>query len=510
MRNGATERTENEMINLFVLSFLLLVNGGWSVWEMWSDCSVTCGGGIQRRTRQCNSPPPDPDGQPCSNISSETKNCSQETCQTCGSIRRGFGNVLYCNYTSDGHQVCQVGCRQGLTFLLNHLPDMFYICGPNTSYQWSNSPPSCAAARGPSAVSSVSTLSYVGISCSNVAEVEQQLREKASNEYPCVRNGTCEFKIQAFGCSSARKRRSQREVKIDIKLTIPLSNDRDLGLETLNSLSNVTCPSGTYAADDTCELCSIGKYQDNVGQTECKVCPSGYTTETVASRDVSDCIDRSLSSVVTIIADIGDIIANTLRFRLIDYIRGSRSKLLHNRVLVNCQYSMATFSTSERKRRPRGDRKSQEMTMHLQQTFNAAIQTNLYPRSQIDIFVEVLQSDGGNYCASVNAATLAVIDAGIPMKDFVCACSASHINDTSVVDINYLEESSGGPEIIVAVLPKSDQIVFLEMNGRLHEDNLSKVIDSAVKGCKDVYTILERTVRDNVSEVASSHGWELQ
>ena len=51
---------------------------------------------------------------------------------------------------------------------------------------------------------------------------------------------------------------------------------------------------------------------------------------------------------------------------------------------------MATFSTGERKNRPRGDRKSQEMTMHLQQTFDAAILTNLYPRSQIDIYVEVV------------------------------------------------------------------------------------------------------------------------
>lgn len=70
-------------------------------------------------------------------------------------------------------------------------------------------------------------------------------------------------------------------------------------------------------------------------------------------------------------------------------IRGSKSKALHDKVLVNCQYSMATFSTGERKRRPRGDRKSKEMTMHLQQTFDAAIITNLHPRSQIDIFVEV-------------------------------------------------------------------------------------------------------------------------
>jgi len=70
-------------------------------------------------------------------------------------------------------------------------------------------------------------------------------------------------------------------------------------------------------------------------------------------------------------------------------VTGGRGKALHDKVVVNCQYSMATFSTGERKRRPRGDRKSQEMSMHLQQTFNAAILTSLYPRSQIDIFVEV-------------------------------------------------------------------------------------------------------------------------
>jgi hypothetical protein len=57
--------------------------------------------------------------------------------------------------------------------------------------------------------------------------------------------------------------------------------------------------------------------------------------------------------------------------------------------------------------------------------FQATIKTELYPRSQIDIFVEVLQADGGNYCACVNAATLALIDAGIPLKDYVTACTAS-------------------------------------------------------------------------------------
>lgn len=94
------------------------------------------------------------------------------------------------------------------------------------------------------------------------------------------------------------------------------------------------------------------------------------------------------------------------------------------------------------------------------------------------------------------------------MKDYVCACSASFVSDTPIVDISYLEESSGGAELIVATLPKSEQIVFLEMNARLHEDNLSPVLDLAVKGCKDIHDVLDQAVRDHVGEVAALTGFE--
>lgn len=70
-------------------------------------------------------------------------------------------------------------------------------------------------------------------------------------------------------------------------------------------------------------------------------------------------------------------------------MRGSRGRARHDRAVINCQYSMATFSTAERKRRPHGDRKSTEMSLHLKQTFEAAVMTQLFPRSQIDIYVKV-------------------------------------------------------------------------------------------------------------------------
>ena len=46
-----------------------------------------------------------------------------------------------------------------------------------------------------------------------------------------------------------------------------------------------------------------------------------------------------------------------------------------------------------------------------------------YPRAVIDVFVEVLQADGGSRCAGINAASVALADAGINMRDLVSACA---------------------------------------------------------------------------------------
>ena len=62
---------------------------------------------------------------------------------------------------------------------------------------------------------------------------------------------------------------------------------------------------------------------------------------------------------------------------------------MYDKAIINCQYSVATFSGTERKNRPHGDWKTIEMTMNLKQTFEAVILLEKFPKSQIDIYVEV-------------------------------------------------------------------------------------------------------------------------
>lgn len=169
---------------------------------------------------------------------------------------------------------------------------------------------------------------------------------------------------------------------------------------------------------------------------------------------------------------------------------------------------MATFSTSERKSRPRGDRKSEEMAIHLKQSLSAAIMVELYEKSQIDVYVEILEADGGTYCASVNAATLALVDAGICLREYVCACTASLANgDVPLLDVSHVEEVSGGPTLCISALPTSEKVALLQMSQRFHLDHLPKVLKKAMEGCKEIQTIIDRAVREYLAIVGSASDW---
>ena len=98
---------------------------------------------------------------------------------------------------------------------------------------------------------------------------------------------------------------------------------------------------------------------------------------------------------------------------------------------------------------------------------------------------------------------MALIDAGIPLKDYVTACTAGYTNGRVLVDVNN-QESGGGSELTMAILPKSEEIVLLEMAQRFHVDHLSKVMDAAMNGCKEINDILEKVVRRHLINVSAS------
>ena len=61
------------------------VDGDWSPWSGWTQCSTTCGIGSRDRKRTCTNPPPQNKGAPCAGNGTQTHSCFDRKCP--GTIR---------------------------------------------------------------------------------------------------------------------------------------------------------------------------------------------------------------------------------------------------------------------------------------------------------------------------------------------------------------------------------------------------------------------------------------
>ena len=170
-----------------------------------------------------------------------------------------------------------------------------------------------------------------------------------------------------------------------------------------------------------------------------------------------------------------------------------------DRAYIRCRYNMAPFSVDDRKR-PGPDRRSVEISKITAEALQPSILLEKYPRSLIDIFIEVLEAEGGTRCAGITAAAVALADAGIPMKDMVVACAAGKVNDEVVLDLSEVEDKEGQADVPVAIMPRSGKITLLQSDGSLNPEEFEKAIDLAVEGCQTISEIQKEALKKRYGE----------
>ncbi|MFC2174613.1 exosome complex exonuclease Rrp41 [archaeon] len=167
------------------------------------------------------------------------------------------------------------------------------------------------------------------------------------------------------------------------------------------------------------------------------------------------------------------------------------------------RYNMAPFSVDDRKR-PGPDRRSTEISKISAEALEKVVLVENFPNTMINVFVEVLQADAGTRCAALTAASVALADAGLPMRDLVVSCAAGKIDNTVVLDLGKKEDNFGQADVPIAILPRTDEIVLLQMDGDLTKEEFHKAAEMSIKAAKEIYVLQKKALTASFKEGGGS------
>jgi exosome complex component RRP41 len=167
--------------------------------------------------------------------------------------------------------------------------------------------------------------------------------------------------------------------------------------------------------------------------------------------------------------------------------------------VVKYRYNMAPFSVDDRKR-PGPDRRSQEISKVSREALDPVILRELYPKTAIEVYVEVLQSDAGTRTAGINAASVALADAGIPMKDLVSSVAIGKIDGEVVLDLDAKEDNFGEADMPIAMIARTNTITLLQMDGRLKKEEFERGLKLAMNGCRKIYELQKAALVEKYSK----------
>ena len=178
-------------------------------------------------------------------------------------------------------------------------------------------------------------------------------------------------------------------------------------------------------------------------------------------------------------------------------VRGPRT--LHPQHMQNAQkgilrvnYGMMPFSVWDRIR-PGPSRRSQEINKVIEWALSECVDLDAFPNTVIDVFIQIPQADAGTRVAGINAAVMALAQAGVPMKEMASAIAVGKIDKTLVVDIDKDEEDyregEGSTDIPMCWLSRSGKLSLLQLDGKISVSELKEALKIGKEACKKIYKI---------------------
>ncbi|KAK2958446.1 putative Exosome complex component RRP41 like protein [Blattamonas nauphoetae] len=166
-----------------------------------------------------------------------------------------------------------------------------------------------------------------------------------------------------------------------------------------------------------------------------------------------------------------------------------------DRGTIETGFFISPFAPVDRKNSSRFDKRSKETQALLIHLFESIVILDQLPRSSIQINITVIDSDGSLQAATINAAVLALVSAGIPMKSLVSACEVSLIDDEILLDPTQDETYFASGTLLTGHVTHSNDIALMESTGQIPHDTLTSMLAQAHQGCEQITDFMEKALQ---------------
>eukprot|EP01061_Rhynchopus_euleeides_P027714 TRINITY_DN45071_c0_g1_i1.p1 TRINITY_DN45071_c0_g1~~TRINITY_DN45071_c0_g1_i1.p1 ORF type:complete len:248 (+),score=98.32 TRINITY_DN45071_c0_g1_i1:176-919(+) len=184
-------------------------------------------------------------------------------------------------------------------------------------------------------------------------------------------------------------------------------------------------------------------------------------------------------------------------------VAGVRDELCS--VTTKCTFSELSSASGHRRR---NEQNAQEMSDTVRSVLDGLILRHLYPQSTIHVHLEVHLDDGSALPALLNACTIALAAAGVPVKDLMTACSASLIDSHVLLDVTEKESKAAGPAVTVAVLPASGDILLLLMDQQAEPEEVKRILGETTKGTTKLHAQIKKCLVDHTKQLLKTRPQE--
>ena len=166
---------------------------------------------------------------------------------------------------------------------------------------------------------------------------------------------------------------------------------------------------------------------------------------------------------------------------------------------LRCNYNMMSFSVEDRIR-PGPNRRSTEISKIMQWALEPVLMIDKYSNMVIDVHINIIDANASTRCAAINAAAMALAQAGIPMKDMVSSVSIGKLDKQLVVDVDKYEDSifdeGEGASDIPMTFTGNGEMTHIQIDGNIDKKQLMEAVGMAREACKKIYEFQKKALKE--------------